>query len=589
MKTKVYPVLFAAALSLSACTEVLEPNVDYGGNTYINDYSSLVEAVNNLNKTFSERFDALNQLLQSGMADIKLAIDENTGAIKVVEQNTQQGLKDINTTLFDGFKTLSDQVDAQGKSIVYAMNTNGEILRLEIEESGKLISSQIMTSTDALVKVINDQTKSLEERFAALDASIQAGLKNVTLSIDENTKAITLLDENTQGSLTKIDGTLTDGFKATNQTLTDQGTKIVGAINDNGELLVAEIKTNGEVISAQIKGSVEDLISTMKDQNKLLTDKIEALNSTVETGLANVKASVDDATKQLTLEVKAVNNLNTSVSGQLGNLKTALDDVTKEVKAGFVAINSTMGDNNTKIIKAINTNGDNLEVVIKENGTVISAAIEAYTTSTNTQIGNLLTAVNSMQKTLNELNEKTGELSTAEKANAENIKTVLAGLNELLKNNGVYKVKDHLYMTEAAWKSVSADKDSEAYKSAQKSARNVTPVVTFSGTNYTRSNPNYTEGDGDLHAVNLTASSIGVEVYEIVTLTYTSAKVTISGNTYLLGWTKSYWKVGYDFTDAVGDKSQAASDKTATAEVTFISGNKMVESVAITVSSKKPW
>lgn len=33
MKKKIYPMLFVAALSLSACTEVLEPNVDYGGNT----------------------------------------------------------------------------------------------------------------------------------------------------------------------------------------------------------------------------------------------------------------------------------------------------------------------------------------------------------------------------------------------------------------------------------------------------------------------------------------------------------------------------------------------------------------------------
>ena len=59
MKKKIYPMLFVAALSLSACTEVLEPNVDYGGNTFINDYSALVDAVNNLNKTLQERLDAL--------------------------------------------------------------------------------------------------------------------------------------------------------------------------------------------------------------------------------------------------------------------------------------------------------------------------------------------------------------------------------------------------------------------------------------------------------------------------------------------------------------------------------------------------
>lgn len=50
MKKKIYPVLLVAALSMTACTDITETNVDYGGNTFINDYSSLVDAVNNLLK-----------------------------------------------------------------------------------------------------------------------------------------------------------------------------------------------------------------------------------------------------------------------------------------------------------------------------------------------------------------------------------------------------------------------------------------------------------------------------------------------------------------------------------------------------------
>lgn len=50
MKKKIYPVLLVAALSMTACTDITEPTADYGGNTFINDYSSLVDAVNNLLK-----------------------------------------------------------------------------------------------------------------------------------------------------------------------------------------------------------------------------------------------------------------------------------------------------------------------------------------------------------------------------------------------------------------------------------------------------------------------------------------------------------------------------------------------------------
>ena len=50
MKKKIYPLLLVAALSMTACTDNTETTVDYGGNTFINDYSSLVDAVNNLLK-----------------------------------------------------------------------------------------------------------------------------------------------------------------------------------------------------------------------------------------------------------------------------------------------------------------------------------------------------------------------------------------------------------------------------------------------------------------------------------------------------------------------------------------------------------
>ena len=202
MKKKFYPMLLIAALSLSACTDVTEPTVDYGGNTFINDYSALVDAVNNLNKTLKERFDALNTLLRDGMADIKVAVEANTGAITILSENTKNGLKDINTSLFNGFEalslqmtTLTGQITAQGEAIVYAMNQNGDILRLQIDTTGKLISAQILASGNALVDVINNQGNTMAERIAALTAAVKGGLADIKVEINNNTGAITAQGE----------------------------------------------------------------------------------------------------------------------------------------------------------------------------------------------------------------------------------------------------------------------------------------------------------------------------------------------------------------------------------------------------------
>ena len=84
MKKVLIPFLVAGMLCTTSCTELFEPSVDYGDQTYINDYSALVSVINDLNKSISERFEALNKLLDKNLADIKLSVDENTGAIKIL-------------------------------------------------------------------------------------------------------------------------------------------------------------------------------------------------------------------------------------------------------------------------------------------------------------------------------------------------------------------------------------------------------------------------------------------------------------------------------------------------------------------------
>ncbi|MGM9715054.1 MAG: hypothetical protein ACI3YF_02500 [Prevotella sp.] len=327
MNKKIIALFFAATIGLNSCTEVLEPNVDYGDKTYINDYSALVSAINDLSKSFGDRIEALNTLLKNGMAELKLSIDANTGAITVLSQTTQQGLGDINKTLFDGFSTISAQIDAQGQQIVYALNANGEIIRLQLETTGKLISAQILATGNELIKAINAQTNTLEERFNALTAAVTAGLKEVKVSIDANTGAITLMDKNTQASLDKIDGSLTNGFRLVSETIKDGNAKIVLAMNENGQLLRLQIDETGKLISAQIKASCSDIVKAINDQTKALNERLNALNTLIQTGVIK---QLENVNGKLQANTDAINAINSTLAG---DIKTALNN-----------INSTLGD-----------------------------------------------------------------------------------------------------------------------------------------------------------------------------------------------------------------------------------------------------
>ena len=419
MKKKIYPMLFVAALSLSACTEVLEPNVDYGGNTFINDYSALVDAVNNLNKTLQERFDALNQLLKSNMVDIKLAIDSNTGAIKVLSEKTEQGLKDVNTSIFNGFTTLSGKIDEQGKSIVVAMNNNGELLRLQIDETGKLLSTSLLNSTDAIVKAINDQTKSLEERFAILDASLKAGFTDVKVSVDKNTGAITLLDKNTNASLEKINGSLTNGFKLLKEQISTTGNDVIYALDNNGNLLRVELGKQQEALSATIVGQTTKLIAAINDQTSTLDKRIEALRTVVETGLKNVVVSVDKNTGAITLLDK-----NTQVS--LNGINVSLGKIDGTLTSGFQAIRTEISTTGGKIITALDSNGNLLRLELDKQQNLLSATI---VTQTN--------------KLAQAINDQTASLSSRFEALTTALSTGLADIKvEIDKNTGAIKTLD---------------------------------------------------------------------------------------------------------------------------------------------------
>lgn len=419
MKKKIYPMLFVAALSLSACTEVLEPNVDYGGNTFINDYSALVDAVNNLNKTLQERFDALNQLLKGNMVDIKLAIDSNTGAIKVLSEKTEQGLKDVNTSIFNGFTTLSGKIDEQGKSIVVAMNNNGELLRLQIDETGKLLSTSLLNSTDAIVKAINDQTKSLEERFAILDASLKAGFTDVKVSVDKNTGAITLLDKNTNASLEKINGSLTDGFKLLKEQISTTGNDVIYALDNNGNLLRVELGKQQEALSATIVGQTTKLIAAINDQTSTLDKRIKALSTVVETGLKNVVVSVDKNTGAITLLDK-----NTQVS--LNGINMSLGKIDGTLISGFQAIKTEISTTGGNIITALDKNGNLLRLELDKQQKLLSATI--------------VTQTNKLAKAIN---DQTASLSSRFKALTFALSTGLVGIMlEIDKNTGAIKTLD---------------------------------------------------------------------------------------------------------------------------------------------------
>ena len=83
MKKFLIALALFGTLGLGSCSGTFNPSVDFGDKTYINDYSNLVKAVNDLSSTLDARLSALNSLIEKGFYDVKVAVDANTNAITI--------------------------------------------------------------------------------------------------------------------------------------------------------------------------------------------------------------------------------------------------------------------------------------------------------------------------------------------------------------------------------------------------------------------------------------------------------------------------------------------------------------------------
>ena len=324
------PLLLAAMLSMTACTEVLEPNVDYGSNTYTNDYSSLVKAVNDLQKSLEDRFDALNTLLKAGMADIEIAIDENTGAIEVLEATTNSGLAKIDTTLVNGFDAISTSVDSAGNKVVTALDENGNLLRLTIDNNGKLLNTaleNLATMLENIDKSLTSYNASFNTKISALNSLLSTGLANVSINLQGigstlDLQKVELKNINTNlgdanGHLKSINTgldslkiELNTGFvKISEKVDATSGNKILEAINEKGNAITAAIKANGDVISTQsstlsdiatnTENGLEKLIEAQTNLQNAICDKNSGLTAAEKTHAQAIIYQLDTIIREM--------------------------------------------------------------------------------------------------------------------------------------------------------------------------------------------------------------------------------------------------------------------------------------------------
>jgi len=414
-------------LTFSACVEEFSPSINYGERTYINDYKDLVDAVNDLNNSLQERFDALGKLLDSGLLDIKLSIESNTGKIEVQSLSFGDGLSalsqqlsQMNATLLEGFSAIKTVARENNERLVYAINANGELVALHLDQNGQLIEATVKTQLIEVVKSLNDIKKSNEERFAALNELLAEKLVDVKLAIDAQTGKIeaqtTGLNENLtafsetinktlEETMEKIDQTLLNGFTAIKTVAQENNERLVYAVNANGELVALHLDNNGNLIETAIKTWLVEAVNNVRNT---IEERLKALEELMDEGLADIKVSIDTQTGKIT-------TLNSTVASGFSTLNLTLLNE-------FEALKTTSNSNNESLVSAINANGELITLHLDQNGQLLDATIKA-------QFGSLVQTLTSNQSSLS---QKLEALSTVVETGLGNVEVKLGEVGDAL-------------------------------------------------------------------------------------------------------------------------------------------------------------
>jgi len=395
----------------------------------------IVAALVDFQSSFEAKMDALNDLLEDGLADITASIDDAARTIKLSVNGVSDeisSMKSLLSTAITGLnadlKLISQGIDLAGTRVVTALNANGETLTLKIDEMGKLLSvklGEISTSLAALKDALADQNKGIADKLDLLNKAITDGLANIVVSINTQTGKI----EVGMGELkTALDGII-DKLTVLNTTTGSNGDKIVTAINTNGEAIKLQIKASGELIDASLDENTTKLIAALTDPTTGLAAKFNALNTLLEKGLGEIKVAIGD--------------LGTSINVDLGALKDLLGEKLDDIITGLTTLGTKVDGNGTTIANAITAEGGLIEAAIKANGDLIKVnlvdkldeilqALKSHSTSAQA-ISDKLDAMNTTVNTglgdiSAKINAQTGELSTQ----LTNVNTNLSGANDYL-------------------------------------------------------------------------------------------------------------------------------------------------------------
>ena len=343
-------LLLATPVFFSACQEDA-PEIDYEMKvTVVNDFTKVVEAINNGALKNEQAINQLKQAIDQMNADQQTKLQAIIDAVNAVNNTLDAKLAVIEAAIKAQTLSMEAKMDLL-KGVIAAQTTSLETKLGAIEAAIKAQTLSVEAKMDLIHDIIESQTSALELKIAAIEAAVKAQTLSMEAKMDlihdiieSQTSALEIKLAAIKTAMKEESIALADKLALVEQAIKDQATNFdtkmellttaVTSIPDYRDKLAAiETAINNVPDYATQLAAIEAVLSNV---NSTLTDKLALLES-IETAitesgnkLAAIKAVID-ALPDYTAEF-------TNIKTEIANLLQAVKDGTTSKEAAIAAI-----------------------------------------------------------------------------------------------------------------------------------------------------------------------------------------------------------------------------------------------------------
>ena len=343
-------LLLATPVFFSACQEDA-PEIDYEMKvTVVNDFTKVVEAINNGALKNEQAINQLKQAIDQMNADQKTKMQAIIAAINAVNNTLDTKLAVIEAAIKAQTLSMDSKMELL-KGVIEAQSASLELKLGAIETAMNEQTLALEAKMDLIHGIIGDQTAALELKIGAIEAAIKAQTLSMEAKMDlihdiiaAQTSALELKLAAIETAMKEESIALADKLALVEQAIKDQATNFdtkmellttaITSIPDYRDKLAAiETAINNVPDYATQLAAIEAVLSNV---NSTLTDKLALLES-IETAitesgnkLAAIKAVID-ALPDYTAEF-------TNIKAEIANLLQAVKDGTTSKEAAIAAI-----------------------------------------------------------------------------------------------------------------------------------------------------------------------------------------------------------------------------------------------------------